>query len=336
MSDRITRRYRPSDPSPQVASLVSAPPPLPSPSSHDEAEAVASNERRTTGDRKEKGIDGGRRPPSPQQPRGTFSGGGGGDDVAGRADRPGRGTGIRYATVAEDEERGAGGTGGRVLGKGYFRVYEEGAGPEESLKEQVTGFVVATGEMLRELGRGFWDVAQQSLEGVGETYVGKKVRGHWDAVLRRLEFVNEYLPEDRDPVHAWPIVITVFLLALLGFGESDPHPVRNLNSSAMDMLHLANAHGVTEKFWMVGYSGVMQVFFREFWEKDAGESVRQGDVRPFVEEAMLQVSNWGFGLADLQVQNQHQGKGLLPWIKSLYGRAEHEQAGFLSPIHVWQ
>ncbi|RWW31478.1 hypothetical protein BHE74_00016415 [Ensete ventricosum] len=232
MSDRITRRYRPSDPSPQVASLVSAPPPLPSPSSHDEAEAVASNERRTTGDRKEKGIDGGR-----------------------RADRPGRGTGIRYATVAEDEERGAGGTGGRVLGKGYFRVYEEGAGPEESLKEQVTGFVVATGEMLRELGRGFWDVAQQSLEGVGETYVGKKVRGHWDAVLRRLEFVNEYLPEDRDPVHAWPIVITVFLLALLGFGESDPHPVRNLNSSAMDMLHLANAHGVTEKFWMVGYSG---------------------------------------------------------------------------------
>ncbi|URE35391.1 hydrolase, alpha beta fold family protein [Musa troglodytarum] len=43
--------------------------------------------------------------------------------------------------------------------------------------------------------------------------------------------------------------------------------------------------------------------FREFWEKDAGESVRQGDAKPFVEEAMLQVSNWGFGLADLQVQN---------------------------------
>lgn len=128
-------------------------------------------------------------------------------------------TGITYsadAAVAEEEERDAGDTGGRVLGKGYFRVYEDGAGPEESLKEQVTGFVVATGEMLRDLGRGFWDVAQQSLERVGETYVGKKVRGHWDAVLRRLEFMNEYLPEDRDPVHAWPIVITVFLLALLG------------------------------------------------------------------------------------------------------------------------
>ncbi|URE35393.1 hydrolase, alpha beta fold family protein [Musa troglodytarum] len=254
-------------------------------------------------------------------------------------------TGIRYAAdaaVAEEEERDAGDTGVRVLGKRYYRVYEEGAGPEESLKEQVTGFVVATGEMLRELGCGFWDVAQQSLEGVGETYVGKKVRGHWDAVLRRLEFMNEYLPEDRDPAHAWPIVITVFLLALLvlsvnngnetsveapkklyvsppsasriqlldgrymayqekgvlaerarffmiaphaflssrlagipgikeslleefgvrlitydlpGFGESDPHPVRNLNSSAMDMLHLANALGVTDEFWVVGYSG---------------------------------------------------------------------------------
>ncbi|CAL9040716.1 uncharacterized protein LOC135622492 [Musa acuminata AAA Group] len=429
-------------------------------------------------------------------------------------------TGITYsadAAVAEEEERDAGDTGGRVLGKGYFRVYEDGAGPEESLKEQVTGFVVATGEMLRDLGRGFWDVAQQSLERVGETYVGKKVRGHWDAVLRRLEFMNEYLPEDRDPVHAWPIVITVFLLALLvlrvnngnetsveapkklyvsppsasriqlldgrymayqekgvlaerarffmiaphaflssrlagipgikeslleefgvrlitydlpGFGESDPHPVRNLNSSAMDMLHLANALGVTDKFWVVGYSGgamhawaavhyipdrlagaamfapmsnpydsslnkeeihktwdewtmkrrLMYVLarrfpsllpyfyrrsflsgecgqpekwlslslgkkdkslleepvFREFWEKDAGESVRQGDAKPFVEEALLQVSNWGFCLADLQVQNQHQGKGLLPWLKSLYGRVEHEQAGFLGPIHVWQ
>lgn len=76
--------------------------------------------------------------------------------------------------------------------------------------------------------------------------------------------------------------------------------------------------------------------FREFWEKDAGESVRQGDAKPFVEEALLQVSNWGFCLADLQVQNQHQGKGLLPWLKSLYGRVEHEQAGFLGPIHVWQ
>ncbi|CAL5385842.1 unnamed protein product [Camellia sinensis] len=39
------------------------------------------------------------------------------------------------------------------------------------------------------------------------------------------------------------------------FGLSDPHPNRNLESSAMDMLPLSYAVGVTDKFWVVGYSG---------------------------------------------------------------------------------
>ena len=42
---------------------------------------------------------------------------------------------------------------------------------------------------------------------------------------------------------------------LPGFGESDPHPSRNLNSSALDMLHLANAVGVSDKFWVLAHSG---------------------------------------------------------------------------------
>ncbi|RRT51706.1 hypothetical protein B296_00025114 [Ensete ventricosum] len=344
-------------------------------------------------------------------------------------------TGIRYAAgvaAADEEERDGGDLGGRVFEKGYYGVYEEGtvAAAEESLKEQLTGFVMATGEMLRELGRGCWDIAQQSLEGVDETYVGKKVKGHWTVASQRLEFLNEYLPEDRDPVHAWSVIVGVFLLALLGFGESDPHPGRNLNSSAMDMLHLANAVGVKDKFWVVGYSGgamhawaavryipdrlagvamfapmanpydsslnkeeihkirdkwtmkrklmfvlarripsILSYFyhrsflsgeygqpekwlslslgkkdkslleeptFREFWEKDVSESVRQGNPKPFIEEAVLQVSNWGFSLADLQVQKQRQEKGLLSWLKSLYSQAEHEWAGFPGPIHIWQ
>lgn len=41
---------------------------------------------------------------------------------------------------------------------------------------------------------------------------------------------------------------------LPGFGESDPHPTRNLNSSAFDMLHLTNAIGVSDKFWVLGHS----------------------------------------------------------------------------------
>lgn len=39
-----------------------------------------------------------------------------------------------------------------------------------------------------------------------------------------------------------------------GFGESDPHPDRNLNSSAVDMLNLADALGIKDKFWIFGYS----------------------------------------------------------------------------------
>lgn len=41
---------------------------------------------------------------------------------------------------------------------------------------------------------------------------------------------------------------------LPGFGESDPHPSRNLESSASDMSILADALGIEGKFWVVGYS----------------------------------------------------------------------------------
>lgn len=39
-----------------------------------------------------------------------------------------------------------------------------------------------------------------------------------------------------------------------GFGESDPHPDRNHNSSAVDMLQLAESVGIKDKFWILGYS----------------------------------------------------------------------------------
>lgn len=41
---------------------------------------------------------------------------------------------------------------------------------------------------------------------------------------------------------------------LPGFGESDPYPERNLNSSAVDMQYLADGLGVIGKFWVLGYS----------------------------------------------------------------------------------
>lgn len=48
--------------------------------------------------------------------------------------------------------------------------------------------------------------------------------------------------------------VCVISYDLPGFGESDPHPDRNLNSSALDMSHLADSVGVKGKFWVLGYS----------------------------------------------------------------------------------
>ena len=76
--------------------------------------------------------------------------------------------------------------------------------------------------------------------------------------------------------------------------------------------------------------------FVELWDRNMEESVRQHNVKPFIEEAVLQVSNWGFRLPELQVQRRCQGRGLLPWLKSVYSQAECELIGFLGPIHIWQ
>ncbi|KAL9995766.1 putative alpha/beta hydrolase-1 [Helianthus debilis subsp. tardiflorus] len=217
---------------------------------------------------------------------------------------------------------------------------------------------------------------------------------------------------------------------LPGFGESDPHPGRNLESSAMDLFYLSYAVHITDKFWVVGYSGaslhtwaalkyipdriagafmvapllnpyepsmnkverrrtwekwtlrrkfmyflarkfpvllpyfyrrsflsgnldqidkwlalslgkrdkvmIEELKYQEFWKRDLGESVRQGNVKPFVEEAVLQVSNWGFSISDLNVQKKLQGKGIVYWLKSIYKRPCQELTGFLGPIHIWQ
>ena len=79
-----------------------------------------------------------------------------------------------------------------------------------------------------------------------------------------------------------------------------------------------------------------QPYFKEFWERNMEESIRQRHSKPFVEEAVLQVSDWGFTIADLHVPKNSQGNGLLHWLKSFYSSSEREWAGFTRPIHVWQ
>ncbi|KAK2977593.1 hypothetical protein RJ640_007229 [Escallonia rubra] len=255
---------------------------------------------------------------------------------------------------------------------------------------------------------------------------------------------------------------------LPGFGESDPHPNRSLNSSALDMLYLVDTVAVNDKFWIVGYSSgamhawaalkyipnriagaamfapmvnpyessmtkeemsitwekwtrrrklmyylarrfpkflnyfyrrsflsgkhgeidkwlslslgnksapcpvtfpvllllepwrgtfpelrgwlikefkhsdetdealIKEPMFEEIWHRNVEESIRQGSSKPFIEEASLQVSKWGFSLSDLQPQKKCPGKGILPWFRFMYSQAECEMTGFVGPIHIWQ
>lgn len=385
---------------------------------------------------------------------------------------------------------------------------------DESLKDQMKGFVKAWGEIVVELGKGCKDVVVQSVL-TDDSFVVKKVGGPVRIVAGKLSVLNEFLPEDRHPVHAWPVILSVFLLAfsvlfvsikhdnspvplvrvhplsanrimhpdgrnmsyheqglsadrarysliaphsflssrlagipgiklslleefgvrlvtydLPGFGESDPHPNRTLHSSAMDILHLAEALNIDNKFWVLGYSsGAMHAWaalkyipvkiagaamlapmvnpydsgmtkeeklgtwekwtrkrkflfilarrfprflrffyrrtflsgkhgqidkwlsfslseqdkaltedpvFKEFWQRNVEESIRQGNVKAFVEEAVLQVSNWPFSLTDLQVQKKCPEKGFFDWFNFMSSEAECELVGFQEPIHIWQ
>ncbi|KAL9664691.1 hypothetical protein QQ045_020096 [Rhodiola kirilowii] len=187
------------------------------------------------------------------------------------------------------------------------------------------------------VGGGKWIGCGRELEGASggnfvtdDCYVVQKLRKPCAKVSGKLRILNEFLPEDRDPVLAWPVVFFVSILALSvlnvnttrhsstplvkkvlihppsasrvllpdgrylaylergvpvnqarfsvisphgflssrlavfgihlltydlpGFGESDPHTSRNLNSSALDMMYLANAVGAVNKFWVLSYS----------------------------------------------------------------------------------
>ncbi|CAH2074387.1 unnamed protein product [Thlaspi arvense] len=331
---------------------------------------------------------------------------------------------------------------------------EDGSGSEarETLKDQVTGFMKSWGEMLVDLAKGCKDIVQQTVV-TEDSFVVRKLGKPAAKVSKKLSFMNDFLPEDRDPIHAWPVIFFVFLLALAGipgvkksllveygvrlvsydlpgFGESDPHRGRNLSSSASDLINLAAAVGIDDKFWLLGYStgsmhtwAAMKYFpekiagaamvapvinpyepsmakeemvktweqwlpkrklmyflarrfplllpffyrrsflsgkldhldqwmaislgekdklllkdptFREFYQRNVEESVRQGITKPFVEEAVLQVSNWGFTLSEFRTQKKCTTNGVLSWLMSMYSEAECELIGFRKPIHIWQ
>lgn len=98
-----------------------------------------------------------------------------------------------------------------------FRNYGDGDAEvkSENLKEQVTGFMKSWGEMVVDLGKGCKDIVQQSLV-TEDSFIVQKVGKPMAKVSDRFKFLNEFLPEDRDPAHAWPVIFFVFILALAG------------------------------------------------------------------------------------------------------------------------
>ncbi|WOH02159.1 hypothetical protein DCAR_0521547 [Daucus carota subsp. sativus] len=387
---------------------------------------------------------------------------------------------------------------------------------EDNWKFHAVEFAKGLVEMSVEFGKAVRDVIKQNVIKENSLIV-RKLGPPVDKICTKLMFLNEYLPEDRHPMHSWSVIFFVFFFTFAalymnsksdatsplikklcihppnatrillpdgrriayleqgvpaemarfsliaphaflssrlagipglevslmqefgvrlitydipGFGESDPHPNRNLKSSADDMLHLSYAVGVTDKFWVVAYSSgsmhawaalkyipdrlagafmvapminpyepgmtkderrrtwnkwtvkrkimyilarkfprILPYFYRrsflsgnlgqidkwlslslgkrdrdfiegqmfqEFWQRDVEESVRQGNARPYMEEAILQVSSWGFSLVDLKLKKKPKRKGILHWLKTTYGQAEDELTGFVGPIHIWQ
>jgi len=86
----------------------------------------------------------------------------------------------------------------------------------ESLKEQVTGFLKSWGEMVMDLGKGCKDIVTQSNLVTEDSFIVRKFGKPMAKASARLKFLNEFLPEDRDPALAWPVILFVFVLALAG------------------------------------------------------------------------------------------------------------------------
>ena len=100
------------------------------------------------------------------------------------------------------------------------------------------------------------------------------------------------------------------------------------------ILQLNNTHGRSQCPFQ-DKALMEDPIYGEFWQRDVEESNRQRNVKPFMEEAALQVANWGFSLSDLKLQKRKRSSNLLSWLKSMFTETE-EYMGFLGPIHIWQ
>ena len=108
---------------------------------------------------------------------------------------------------------------------GASRVRE----PEQlSLRDKITEFMKAAAEITVAFGKGCRDIVQQSVV-KEDSYIARKFsKGSYlwrrigkpccDCVRHKLRFFNHFLPEDKDPLHSWLVILVVTLIAFAGKG----------------------------------------------------------------------------------------------------------------------
>jgi hypothetical protein len=89
----------------------------------------------------------------------------------------------------------------------------------------VREFMIGVSELTVEFAKGCRDIVKQSLVNEdsfivrkfgNNSYIGKRVREPCNKIFQKLSFFNDYLPEDKDPLHAWSVILLVSLLAFSG------------------------------------------------------------------------------------------------------------------------
>ena len=124
-------------------------------------------------------------------------------------------------TTDDENDDLVSGTGARYDGVSS----EANAAGSQTLRDHVREFLMAVAEMSVEFGKGCRDIAKQSLADRDsflvrkfgkDSYVRRRIRGPCHKVCGKLRFVNDYLPEDKDPVHSWSVILFVAFLAFAG------------------------------------------------------------------------------------------------------------------------
>lgn len=125
-----------------------------------------------------------------------------------------------YANFAESREtRYESATSGNGVGKQFVGE------PEMGFQDQIREFLKGAAELSVQFAKGCRDIVVQSLgredsfivRNFGRnSYIGKKVGYGCERIHKKLKVFNEYLPEDKDPVHAWSVICIVSVLTFAG------------------------------------------------------------------------------------------------------------------------